>query len=215
MPTLYGVPLSPFVRKARLALAEKGVDYDLVPVFPFGDKSEIQDISPVGKIPAYRDGDFGFSDSSVICAYLEKTVPSPALYPSGAQDYARALWLEEFADYKMADVMGTVFFNRYVKPKIMGEKSDEAAVNTALTEGILPVLDFLTQQLGSDDFFVGNTFSVADLAIATHLIQLEIGDERVDDAAHPDVANWLIRVRQRPSFVSCEEAEKAMLAEVG
>ena len=82
MPTVLGVNLSPFVRKARVALAEKGIPYDLVPVFPQAADEEFRKISPIGKVPAFRDGDKGFSDSSVICLYLEKKHPNPPLYPA-------------------------------------------------------------------------------------------------------------------------------------
>jgi len=98
MPTVLGVNLSPFVRKVRVALAEKGVPYDLVPVFPQAADEEFRKISPLGKVPALRDGDQGFSDSSVIGLYLEKKHPSPSLYPSDPFEYARALWFEEWAD---------------------------------------------------------------------------------------------------------------------
>ena len=73
MPTVLGVNLSPFVRKVRVALAEKGVPYDLVPVFPQAADEEFRKISPLGKVPALRDGDKGFSDSSVINLYLERS----------------------------------------------------------------------------------------------------------------------------------------------
>src|SRR5437763_16654003 len=97
MPTVYGIALSPFVRKVRVALAEKGVAYEVDPVLPVNVGPEYRKISPLGKVPAYRDGDTTLADSSVIIAYLDRTKPSPALYPSDPYDYARALWFEEFS----------------------------------------------------------------------------------------------------------------------
>src|SRR5688572_21652769 len=106
MPTVLGVNLSPFVRKARVALAEKGIPYDLLPVFPQAADEEFRKISPIGKVPAFRDGDKGFSDSSVICLYLEKKHPNPPLYPADPYEYARALWFDEYADSAMVNVIG-------------------------------------------------------------------------------------------------------------
>ena len=71
-PILHGVNASPFVRKARIALAEKGVDYELVPVMPMGQTQEYMKMSPLGKIPCYQEGDFTLPDSSCIIAYLER-----------------------------------------------------------------------------------------------------------------------------------------------
>ena len=86
-----GGGVSPFVRKVRVALAEKGLDYTHEQVNPFAPPAGYREISPLGKIPAFKDGDRTLCDSSVICAYLEKTHPKPALYPSDPYDYARAL----------------------------------------------------------------------------------------------------------------------------
>ena len=72
--TLYGAPISPFVRKARLALKYKDINYQLVPVIPVDDNlpAEFNANSPLGKIPLLHTGDTWLPDSSVICAWLEK-----------------------------------------------------------------------------------------------------------------------------------------------
>jgi len=77
MAKLYGVALSPFVRKVRVALAEKGVAYEHDPVIPVNVSAEYRKKSPLGKIPAFEDGDKTLADSSVICAYLDRVHPSP------------------------------------------------------------------------------------------------------------------------------------------
>src|SRR5215469_11198509 len=100
MPILYGAPVSPFVRKVMVALVEKDIQYEHDPVVPAVAPAEFKrvskDVSPLGKIPAYRDGAFSLADSSVIIAYLERMKPAPALFPSDVREYARALWLEEY-----------------------------------------------------------------------------------------------------------------------
>jgi glutathione S-transferase len=106
MPKLLGAFGSPFVRKAYVALTEKGISFEHEQVIPFGVSPEYRKISPLGKIPAYQDGDKTLADSSVIIAYLEKIHPLPALYPSDPYDYARALWFEEFGDGGLAPVLG-------------------------------------------------------------------------------------------------------------
>ena len=56
MPTVYGVNASPFVRKVRVVLTEKGIPYELEPVVPVNVSPEFRRMSPLGKIPAFRDG---------------------------------------------------------------------------------------------------------------------------------------------------------------
>jgi glutathione S-transferase len=93
MPRILGVGLSPFVRKTRVFFAEKGLTYDLVPVFPGSPDPEYRKKSPLGKIPCYEEEDgFTVPDSSVICTYIESVHPTPALYPQDPKLRARALW---------------------------------------------------------------------------------------------------------------------------
>ena len=68
---IYSGPLSLFTAKVRVALAEKGLDYQHDPVNPFAPPAGYRDVSPLGKIPAFKDGDRSLCDSSVICAYLD------------------------------------------------------------------------------------------------------------------------------------------------
>src|ERR1041384_8482723 len=82
---VYGGSVSPFVRKVRVVLAEKGLGYSLVRVNPFQPSPEFLPISPLKKMPAFRDTDLpepnALADSSVICDYLEHKYPSPPPYP--------------------------------------------------------------------------------------------------------------------------------------
>src|SRR5690242_5891381 len=110
MPTVYGVNASPFVRKVRVALAEKGIPYELEPVIPFNVSEDFKKMSPLGKIPAFRDNDRTLCDSSIICAYIERTHPNPPLYPADPYEYARALWFEEYADSALVQVVGPKIF---------------------------------------------------------------------------------------------------------
>src|SRR5205807_1217235 len=98
MRTVYGANGSPFVRKVCVMLAEKGLTYEQEPVIPLNVSAEFKKLSPLGKIPAYRDGEATLSDSSIICAYLERKHPEPPLYPAEPFEYARALWFEEYGD---------------------------------------------------------------------------------------------------------------------
>jgi len=111
MPIVYGTPLSPFVRKVMVALAEKAMPYDFELVVAINPTPEYKKISPLGKVPAFRDGE---SIRSAIrpssSPASRKVKPDPALYPSDAYDYARALWFEEFGDGGLSPIVGAKFF---------------------------------------------------------------------------------------------------------
>src|SRR5260370_36755427 len=90
--SVFGTSVSPFVRKVRIVLAEKGLLYRHENVNVAKPPDGWRELSPLGKIPAFKDCDRALAGSSVICAYLERRFPMPPLYPSEPYDHARALW---------------------------------------------------------------------------------------------------------------------------
>ena len=215
MPTVHGIPLSPFVRKVRVALIEKGVAYDLNPLFPappHNQTPEFRAISPLGKVPAYQDGDFAVSDSSAILAYLDRAHPEPPLYPAAPRDLGRALWFEELADTNMNQGIGTIFFQRVLGPGLLKQATDETAIQGALSETLPPVFDYLEGQLGADGYLVGNRLSVADLGVGSMLRQFKLAKEEVDAARWPRLASYCQRILAEPSFASSAADEEKILA---
>ena len=201
MPTLIGASASPFVRKVRVVLAEKGIAYDHEQLIPINVPPEFRKISPLGKIPAYRDGDRTLCDSSVISAYLERTQPNPPLYPSEAYDYARALWFEEYADTALVGVVGAkIFFPKIVAPRFLNRPADEAAIAKAVAEELPPLFDYLESQLGGGTGFVGGAFSIADIAVGSQLVNLRHAGVGVDAARWPKLARNTAATFERPSF---------------
>jgi glutathione S-transferase len=92
---LHGSNVSPYVRKVRVALAYKGIEYDDVQQIPFGAPPEYAAKSPLSKIPCWEEGDLILPDSPVILSYLEHRHPEPPLLPAEPGPRARALWFEE------------------------------------------------------------------------------------------------------------------------
>jgi glutathione S-transferase len=209
MPTLYGANASPFVRKVRVALAEKKVPYDQEPLVPFNVSPEYRKISPLGKIPAWRDGNVTLADSSVICAYLERTHPEPRLYPAEPYEYARALWFEEWADGGFVTVVGPkIFFRKIVAPLFLKQPVDEAAIAKAVDEDLPPYLDYLEGEVREGKPLVGNAFSIADIGVGTQFVNLHHAGVRTDARRWPKTARWVEQTLARPSFRALVEEEE-------
>ena len=117
-PILHGSNISPYVRKVRVALAFKGIEYDDVQQIPFGAPPEFVAKSPLSKIPCWEEGELILPDSSVILSYLEHRYPDPPRLPAAPGARERALWFEEYGDSKVAVTMAGVFSERVVKPII-------------------------------------------------------------------------------------------------
>ncbi len=213
--TVYGAPLSPFVRKLRVFLAEKDLDYQLEIITPFGQPQWYRELSPLGRIPALKDDDLAMADSSVICQYLEEKHPElPPLYGQNPAQRAQIRWLEKYADYELAPLTTfAVFRNRVLKPT-MNQPCDEAAVQSALQDKLPPHFDYLEETLGTAEHFVGNSLSMADLAFACQLINLEHAGEHLDNQRWPALAALLQRVKARSSVTEVVPGEQRTLAKL-
>ncbi len=211
---LYGASLSPFVRKVRACLLEKQLDYSMELIIPYSQPEWFYQINPLGRIPALRDGDFDICDSSVICAYLEDKYPdSVLLCGNTVEETARVRWFEKYADYEVAPLATfTVFFNRALA-KSVGLPADEAAVQKAL-QALVAHYDYLEQQLADNDYFVGNRFTLADIAIVTHWVNLSYGQEKLDANKWPKLAAHQARVLARESMQQLLADEAKMLAKL-
>jgi glutathione S-transferase len=204
---LYGAPQSPFVRKVRIVLEEKGLPYQLEAPAPA--------LHPLGKMPVLRDGEVVVPDSSVICAYLEKKHPSPALYPQDPAQLARALFLEEYADTQMSEGMGAIVLERIVKPHLLGQPTDEARLaqllgsvstrwfgkpTSAAGQPVPAVLDYLESELPADRDSVLARFGIADVALGAHLGWLPHAGLALDSPRWPRTARYHAALLARPSF---------------
>lgn len=212
MSVIYGVPASPFVRKAMLAHAYKDIDFQLVMTNPSSDNEVFRQASPFGKIPAYKtDSGTTFADSSVIIAYIEKGHQENPLYPDDAEMLAKALWFEEFADTQLATACNAIYFQRLVGPKYFEHTTDEARVKVILTELIPLALSYLESSLTEQQWLIDNSFSIADLAIGNFLVNLEHTQDNIDSNTYPKTAEFYQRFR-RLDFVDAQiEQEKSML----
>lgn len=208
-PTIHGANLSPFVRKVRVALAEKGIEYDLVPQVPFGVSDEYRRKSPLGKIPCYEEGEFTLPDSSAIIAFLERTHPESPLYPDDPYEYGRALWYEEYADTKLATVLTVPFVQRYIRAKLMKQEPDQAAIDRCLQKDLPPALDYLEGELRDREFLAGGRFGIADIATASFFVNFAHGGETLDGSRWPGLHAYLGRIHGRPSYKALIEEEKA------
>ena len=91
-PIVFGAPYSVYARAVRLALEEKGVQYELVPVDVFasgGPPPEHKSRHPFGKIPAFEHAGFRLDEAGAITRYVDEAFPGPGLQPKDARSRAR------------------------------------------------------------------------------------------------------------------------------
>jgi glutathione S-transferase len=199
--TVYGIPGSPYVRKALLGLEEKGLAWRLVPL-AFGEHKQPAHLErhPFGRMPVLDHGDIRLYEAQAILRYLDRIVPSPKLTPDDPVREARMNQVCGIVDwYLRADVSGPITFARLVAPKF-GLPVDEAALQAALPRAEICMAE-LSRLLGDNKFFAGDALSIADLMAAPHLATFVATDEAQPMfVRHPNLKHWLERMQVRPSM---------------
>jgi glutathione S-transferase len=205
---LYSGPLSLFTGKVRIALDEKGIDYELVSV-PFSRAGytpkhpKVLELNPKQQVPVLVDGTVAIYDSTIIFEYLEDTHPEPPLYPRDPGRRALCRVAEAAADEILFPHVWTLIREVFYKPD--GAGRDAAAVAEAQA-GIAEHYDGLERKLGEQSFLCGDV-SVADvgyfmtITFATSLGQ-GLGER------HPGMQAWYGRLLARPAFA--RELERLM-----
>jgi glutathione S-transferase len=209
--TLYGVILSPFVRKVRAVLAIKSVDYQLVAVMPGAMPPEFQTKSPLSKIPVWEEGEYALPDSSVICAYLEKTRLEPPIYPTEPKAYGRSLFWEEYADTRLVDSITPVFFQRIVNSKIFKQPVDEEIVRRHVEEVLPPVQDQLETLFVSSGIASVSALTVAEIAVWSVFVNLAHAGVELDGDRWPKLSDFVSQMNSHPILAPLIEEERASL----
>ncbi|UAB78708.1 glutathione S-transferase family protein [Erythrobacter sp. SCSIO 43205] len=203
---IYGSPVSPFARKAMALCIEKGVEFDFetVNIMPMPDW--FKDISPMRRIPVLRDrsisaeGEAGtIADSSAMCGYIERKHPEPALYGTTAYGHGRALMIEEYADTVLAPAGGGGIFRPIFFSLLQGKEPDIEKARDTWANEMPSVLAYLNTLLEGREFFVDDTLSIADIAVVTSLMQVElVAQMPLDD--YPALAKHNDHMKARPSI---------------
>jgi glutathione S-transferase len=204
---VYGLRMSPFVRKVLCVLEIKGLAYEQINTTPQDTSAEFLAMSPLGKIPAFDDGALKISDSTVICEYLDEQYPAVPTLPKSTIDRARARWLEEYADTKLVELCGGgIFFERVVKPMFLKQPTDEAKVEMTINTLLPPVLDYLESQAPTTGFLFG-TCGRVDISLANPLINAEYAQYQIDAIKWPKLAAFITRVKAVPAMAKLLKIE--------
>lgn len=214
---LYGSSLSPYVRKVLAFAGEKDIELELRPTgdAPGQPSADFLEASPFRKMPAFRDGDYTLADSSAIVHYLEAKQPQPPLIPVNPKLRGKVIWYEEFADTVLVSCGAKIFFNLIVAPRFLGRPGDEEAARAAELNDLPPVLDYLeTVAPSGDGYLVGESLSLADIAVASPFANFRHTKTRVDPGRYPRTVAYVDRILARPSIAPWIEQETAILAKV-
>jgi glutathione S-transferase len=194
---LIGSLTSPFVRKTRVVLAEKKIDYEFVLESPWVEGNTVSDFNPLGKIPVLvLDDESTLFDSRVIVEYLDNMTPNNKLLPaSGRERIAVKRW-EALAD-GVTDAAVALFLEAK-RPKKQQSPEWIARQRGKVDLG----LKAMAKEIGEGSWCFGNAMTLADIAVGSTLGYLAFRFADIDwREEHANLARLYDKLLQRPSFV--------------
>lgn len=193
---LIGSLTSPYVRKARIVLAEKKIEYDFVLDNPWNADTGVTKLNPLGKVPVLvLDDDSTLFDSRVIVDYLDSVTPNNRLLPAPGRERIRIKRWEALADGVCDAAVAALLEER--RP----DKEKNASWIERQREKVLRSLEMMSEELGEQPWCTGNAFSLADVAVGAALGYLIFRFPGIDwRKMHPNLARLYDELMERPSF---------------
>lgn len=197
---IIGTSLSNFVRTARMAAREKGVEYELVEVMPRSDQARA--LHPGGMIPAMRHGDRTLFESRAITRYIDEAFDGPPLMPRHPWKAAQAeQWLAYVATSVdkavIRELVHAYFFSQ--KP----DKSPDRDVVDHAAKRIERQFAALGKALETTGYLSGDSFGLADMYAMPIISQSRVTPEGKELMAKtPSLLAYYEKHKTRPSFAN-------------
>lgn len=187
---------SPYVRKVRVVLAEKKIDYELVLESPWVEGNTVSLSNPLGKIPVLiLDDESTVFDSRVIAEYLDTMAPNNRLIPASGRERISVKRWEALADGVLDAAVAAFLEER--RPD--GERSPSWIQRQ---RGKIDLtLQAMSDDLGDQAWCHGNSMTLADISVGCALgyLLLRLADLRWAES-YPNLARLYEKLMLRPAF---------------
>ncbi len=197
---LIGSTTSPYVRKVRIFLAEKKLDYQFVLENVWAADTTMPDSNPLGKVPCLvMEGGEAVFDSRVIVEYLDTLSPVGKLIPMQGRERAEIKTWEALAD-GLLDAAILARLEATWDGRTEGQRS-QVWIDRQMGK-IDAVLKAMSTGLGDKPFCSGVHFSLSDVATGCALGYLDLRFAAIDwRGRHPNLARLQEKLVQRSSFI--------------
>ena len=195
---LIGALTSPYVRKVRIVMAEKKLDFQLL-LADVWNSEEILKSNPLGKVPCLlTESGEAIYDSRVIVEYLDTLSPVGKLIPQPGRERAEVRTLEALAD-GVLDASILARLEATWKGRSEAQRS-QAWIDRQMSR-VDGALEAMAEGLGDKAWFVGNALTLADIAVGCALGYLDFRFPHIDwRSRHPNLARLAEKLAARPSF---------------
>jgi glutathione S-transferase len=181
--TLYDADRCPYCARVRIALAEKGIEYETVEVDLDDRPAWIYEKNPLGRVPVLEEDTFLLAESAVIDEYLDDRYPEPPLWPADPAERA----LGRMLVFRFDELSRPYYALR------RGEDGAAGRLDVALGE-----LDAVLQ---GRPFLSGREFGLADIAYVPWILRARDRLD-VDLSRFSALADWVARLEEQPSIAA-------------
>ena len=187
---------SPYGRKARVMLAEKRIDFELVPTDVWDPNSELLKFNPLGKVPCLLlDDGNALYDSPVILDYLDSVTPVGQLIPETTRPRIQVKRWEALAD-GVVDAAVAIVLEKKRAPQL--QSTDWIARQSGKIERGLKVM---SQDLGETAWCTGHSFNLSDIVVGCALMYLDFRFAEVNwRKEYPNLGQLTDKLAKRNSF---------------
>jgi stringent starvation protein A len=191
MLTLYDAARCPYCARARIMLAEKGIEHEVIEIDLSDRPAWIYEKNETGRVPVIEEDAWILPESSVILEYLEERYPEPPLLPADPADRALArVWIFRHDDF--------------TKPYYALRREEEGAA-----ERFDEQLARLDRALQLQPWLTGRGYGLADIAYVPWVLRardmLGVSLERFEA-----LSDWVARLEQRPTIAREVEVVAAL-----
>lgn len=193
---LIGSLTSPYVRKVRVVLAEKRIDYEMQVDLPWNEDTKVPEHNPLGKVPVLLlDDGTSLFDSRVIVEHLDTITPLGRLIPEGNRERTLVKRWEALADGISDAAAAAVIESR--RPAKLQSKDWIARQRGKIDKGLKAV----SIELGEKTWCSGDAYNLSDIAVGCALGFLDLRLPDIDwRASYPNLEKLYAKLMQRASF---------------
>lgn len=195
MLTLYQRTDCPFCWKVRIALAELGLEYQIVDLVFAQKHPDVSRLSPTGSVPVLVDGTVAIWESGVILEYLEDRYGYGKMFPGEPAEQAQIRLLHAYSDKLVGACLRELVFEKRSK---LASQWDRGFIESC-EDKWRACLQELEVFLGDKPFFGGEFFCAADCALAARCgVAAAYGANFTTE--FPSIGRWYNTVSHRPSW---------------
>ena len=200
MRELYHYPLDAFGRIVRIYLQEKSLDYQSIEEYPWDRKKLFSENHVFSDLPTLVENDRTILESAyVIVEYMEQIYRANSLLGSSVKSKLEARRIATLFNVNFfAEVTYNIVFEKIIKRHMDKSSPDSACIRRG-NSNMKKYFDYIVWLTNCRNWLAGDEFSLADISAAAHISCLDyVGS--VEWEKYPEVKEWYVRIKSRPSF---------------